>query len=167
MFVCSMGLVSFPLTSWETTRNTAITMNCGINMLMWIRLLRFYQCSSKLGPMWIMIRKMMAETFWFMAIFTMLVMSFGILIFAINVPSSKDMYEMWVASQKEIAAGDEATTAASSTSMIDMVSPKNSFTWEPPANLTTTPGAEINCLYLHLLVSFMNILNVLIVQMTN
>ena len=85
---CSMGLVSFPLTSWEWTRNTAIMMNCGVNMLMWVRLLRFYQCSSKLGPMWIMIRKMMAETLWFLAIFTVLILSCGIFIFAVNVPEA-------------------------------------------------------------------------------
>ena len=53
---CSIGLISFPLTAWESTRMTAIGLNCNIVILMWVRILRFYQCSSRLGPMWIMIR---------------------------------------------------------------------------------------------------------------
>ncbi|XP_063713304.1 transient receptor potential cation channel subfamily M member 1-like isoform X4 [Symsagittifera roscoffensis] len=108
----SMGLVSFPLTSWEATRNTAIVMNCGINMLMWIRLLRFYQCSSRLGPMWIMIRKMMAETLWFMAIMVVLLFAFGIFIFAVNVP--QDSYRE-ARCLSDLHQGDESTMSSSST----------------------------------------------------
>ena len=34
--------------------------------LVWLRLLRFYQVSPKLGPIWIMIRKMLVETLIFL-----------------------------------------------------------------------------------------------------
>ena len=44
----------------------------------WIRLLSFYRCSRKLGPLWIMLRKMMHEALGFMLIFSTISIAAGI-----------------------------------------------------------------------------------------
>ncbi|XP_063725555.1 transient receptor potential cation channel subfamily M member-like 2 [Symsagittifera roscoffensis] len=65
---------------------TVLTIHAGYGTSMyaisgffiWIRLLSFYRCSRKLGPLWIMLRKMMHEALGFMLIFSTISIAAGI-----------------------------------------------------------------------------------------
>ena len=54
------------------------------SILMWIRLLRFYLASEKLGSMWIMIRRMLWETIIFMTHMGIMILASGISLYCIN-----------------------------------------------------------------------------------
>ena len=60
MYVCVLGLYGI------------------VCFLMWVRLLRFYNCSQRMGPMWIMIRKMLVELFIFLSVLGILILASGI-----------------------------------------------------------------------------------------
>ena len=54
----SVGLTAYPVSVMERDdfKGVALLIYVITLFLMYVRLLRFYQCSSRLGPMWIMIR---------------------------------------------------------------------------------------------------------------
>ncbi|XP_075262366.1 transient receptor potential cation channel subfamily M member 3-like isoform X2 [Convolutriloba macropyga] len=85
MFYISFGILAFPLSQCEATFKLAKVIYGPVVFFMWLRLLRFYQVSPKVGPIWIMIRKMLVETLIFLSVFLLVIIACGIVIFLYNV----------------------------------------------------------------------------------
>ncbi|XP_075249811.1 uncharacterized protein LOC142342384 isoform X2 [Convolutriloba macropyga] len=89
----SIGMASFPVAAIGHSTGQegpfqflAMLLYVVTLFMMYIRLMRFYQCSSRLGPMWIMIRKMLVETLIALCVFAVILTALGLCIFVISNP---------------------------------------------------------------------------------
>ncbi|XP_063710494.1 transient receptor potential cation channel subfamily M member 1-like isoform X2 [Symsagittifera roscoffensis] len=86
----TIGMTAYPLATVDHDKPhfqfLSMLMYVVTMFMMYVRLLRFYQCSSRLGPMWIMIRRMLVETLIALCVFGVILVALGICFFAINVP---------------------------------------------------------------------------------